>query len=200
LVNSMKVGILAVQGSVQPHEEKLKTLGVSSLQVRYPEQLTEISGIILPGGESTSMIQLLKLNQVWNPLKEFVKTNPTWGICAGSILLASRVTNPMQECLEALEIEIERNSYGRQNESFIDKLTPNEVWKSFCSKTDPIEGVFIRAPKFKKIQSDIQVLFEHRGEAVMIQKNQCLASTFHPELTDSTLIHQYFLNLCGQHH
>jgi 5'-phosphate synthase pdxT subunit len=193
----MKVGILALQGAVQPHEEKLKALGVSSLQVRYREQLAEISGIILPGGESTTMIHLLKLNQLWNPLKEFVKTKPTWGICAGSILLASRVTNPPQESLEALEVEIERNSYGRQNESFIDKLNPSELWKSFSSGADPIEGVFIRAPKFKKIQSDIQILFEHRGEAVMIQKNNCLASTFHPELTDSTLIHQYFLNLCA---
>ncbi len=192
----MKVGILALQGAVQPHEEKLKELRVESVQVRYPEQLKEIRGIILPGGESTTMIHLLKLNQLWGPLKEFVQTQPTWGICAGSILLANEVTHPSQESLNALEITVERNSYGRQNESFIDTLVAGETWKTFSSDPKPIEGVFIRAPRIKKWSSNIQVVFEHRNEPVMVKKNNCLASTFHPELTDSSLIHKYFLTLC----
>lgn len=192
----MKVGILALQGAVQPHEEKLKQLGVESVQVRYPEQLKDICGIILPGGESTAMIHLLKLNQLWLSLKEFATTMPTWGICAGSILLAQKVTNPVQESLEILDVEIERNSYGRQNESFIDTLSGSSSWKQFSLETGPIEGVFIRAPKIKNLANDIEVIFTHNNEPVMIKKNQCLASTFHPELTNSTLIHEYFLKLC----
>jgi 5'-phosphate synthase pdxT subunit len=194
----MKVGILALQGAVQPHEEKLKALGVESLQVRYPEQLADLDGIILPGGESTTMIHLLRLNQLWNPLKEFVQTKPTWGICAGSILLAETVTHPAQESLAALKITIERNAYGRQNESFIDVLVPTPEWRKFSPDTKPLEGVFIRAPKIKNLTSDIKVIFEHAQEPVMIQKGKCLASTFHPELTDSTLIHEYFLSFCGK--
>ena len=99
----MKVGILALQGAVQPHEAKLKILGVTPIQVRYPEQLEDLSGIILPGGESTTMIHLLKLNQLWEPLKTFVHSKPTWGICAGSILLAEKVSHPAQESLDALK-------------------------------------------------------------------------------------------------
>lgn len=194
----MKVGILALQGAVQPHEEKLKALGVESLQVRYPEQLAELDGIILPGGESTTMIHLLKLNQLWNPLKEFVQNKPTWGICAGSILLAETVTHPAQESLAAIKITVERNAYGRQNESFIDVLVPTSEWEKFSPATKPVEGVFIRAPKIKNLTSEIKIIFEHNQEPVMVQKGKCLASTFHPELTDSNLIHEYFLSLCGK--
>jgi 5'-phosphate synthase pdxT subunit len=194
----MKVGILALQGAVQPHEEKLKKLGVESVQVRYPEQLADLDGILLPGGESTTMIHLLKLNQLWNPLKEFVQTKPTWGICAGAILLAETVTHPAQESLAAIKITVERNAYGRQNESFIDVLVPTSEWKKFSTATQPLEGVFIRAPKIKNLTADIKVIFEHAHEPVMVQKGKCLASTFHPELTDSTLVHEYFLSLCGK--
>ncbi len=193
----MKVGILALQGAVQPHEEKLKKLGITPIQVRYPEQLSDLAGIILPGGESTTMIHLLKLNKLWFPLKEFVQTKPTWGICAGSILLAKTVTHPFQESLEALDITIERNAYGRQNESFIDNLSETSDWKKFFKTDKAIEGVFIRAPRIKQLASNVKIIFKHKEEAVMVQKDKCLASTFHPELTDSTCIHEYFLSLCN---
>lgn len=192
----MKVGILALQGAVQPHEEKLKKLGVEPVRVLYPEQLKDINGIILPGGESTTMIHLLKLNELWSPLKEFVKSEATWGICAGSILLANRVTNPSQESLEALDITVERNAYGRQNESFVDSLVPTEVWNNFAKTSTPVEGVFIRAPKIKTMGTGVRVVFSHNNDSVMVQKDKCLASTFHPELTQSTLIHEYFLSFC----
>jgi len=192
----MKVGILALQGAVQPHEEKLKQLGVEPIRVLYPEQLSDIVGIILPGGESTTMIHLLKLNQLWSPLKDFVKFKPTWGICAGSILLANRVTHPSQESLEALDITVERNAYGRQNESFIDSLTPTEKWTGAVTTSESIEGVFIRAPKIKNLGTGIEVVFTHQKEPVMVLKNQCLASTFHPELTNSPHVHSFFLSLC----
>jgi pyridoxal 5'-phosphate synthase pdxT subunit len=192
----MKVGILALQGAVQPHEEKLKKLQVTSVQVRYPEQLLDLNGIILPGGESTTMIHLLKLNQLWAPLKQFVQSKPTWGICAGSILLANKVTHPSQESFEAIEITVERNAYGRQNESFIDSLAPSELWKSFSKTPEPVEGVFIRAPRITDLGANVQIIFQHRTDPVMVKQNRCLASTFHPELTESTLVHEYFLTLC----
>jgi len=192
----MKVGILALQGAVQPHEEKIKRLGVTPVRVLYPHQLEEIGGIILPGGESTTMIHLLKLNQLWSPLKQFVKSQPTWGICAGAILLANHVSRPSQESLEALQMTVERNAYGRQNESFVDSLVPTEIWKRFDKTSENIEGVFIRAPKIRDLGTGVDILFTHQNDSVMVQKDKCLASTFHPELTDSTRIHEYFLSLC----
>jgi len=192
----MKVGILALQGAVQPHEEKLKKLGVDSVRVLYPAQLEEVEGMIFPGGESTTMIHLIKLNKLWFPLKEFAQTRPTWGICAGSILLANTVSNPSQESLEALDITVERNAYGRQNESFVDSLAPTQIWNNFSKTAAPIEGVFIRAPKITKCGSGVNVVFTHKNDIVMVQKDQCLASTFHPELTDSTQVHEYFLRFC----
>ena len=188
----MKVGVLALQGAVQPHEEKLKKLGMTPIQVRYPEQLIGLAGIIIPGGESTTMVHLLKLNQLWFPIKEFVKTQPTWGVCAGAILLAETITHSTQDSLGSMEITIERNSYGRQRESFIDTLVATEDWKD----PSPLEGVFIRAPRIQSYSSKVKVLLKHGNDAVMVQQGKCLASTFHPELTSLTLVHQYFLSQC----
>ena len=186
----MKIGILALQGAVQPHAEKLIALGVQVIEVRFTRDLIDLKGIILPGGESSSMIHLLKLNQLWEPLKEYVRTRPTWGVCAGSILLAKTVTHPIQASLEAMDIEVERNAYGRQNESFIGSLTPSMHWKA----DQPFEGVFIRAPRIKRVNIDVQVIFEFKGEPVMVRQKHLLASTFHPELTDSTQVHEFFLD------
>lgn len=186
-----KIGILALQGAVEPHEEKLKKLGVPSVQVRRSHHLEDLAGIILPGGESTTMIHLLKLNGLWDDLKLFVTQKPAWGICAGSILLAKRVTHPIQISLEAMDIEVERNAFGRQTESFFAELTPTKNWDG-----RGVEGVFIRAPRIRHTEGEIKTLFEHQGEPVMVEERNLLASTFHPELTDSTTIHEYFLRKC----
>lgn len=189
----MKVGILALQGAVEPHQRKLESAGVEPVLVRKPEDLDGLSGIILPGGESTTMIHLLRLNHLWEPLKDFVRHHPTLGVCAGAILLARRVRSPAQESLDAISIEVERNAYGRQQESFIDTVLPegNGVGEG------PMEGVFIRAPRISAVEGDVKILLRHAGEPVMVEQGGVLAATFHPELSPSNTIHRYFLDKCG---
>ncbi len=190
----MKIGILALQGAVAPHEEKLRKLGVEPVQVRRASDLASLSAIVLPGGESSAMIHLLNTNQLWAPLKTFCETHPTWGVCAGSILLAAEVTSPCQASFAQMEVRAVRNAYGRQLESFIDTLDPTDAWKGL----DPIEGVFIRAPRLVPLSDRVRILFRHHGEPVMIQQGHWLASAFHPELSGSTEIHNYFLTLCAE--
>jgi len=189
---SVRVGILALQGAVEPHEKKLIDLGIEPVQVRRGSDLAGLSGIILPGGESSTMIHLLHLNELWEPLGRFVKTMPTWGVCAGSILLAKHVTSPVQASFEAIDIEIQRNAYGRQIQSFISDLDCTAEWTA----SGRVEGVFIRAPRIVAIGTSVKVLFKWNQEPVMVEEGKCLASTFHPELTDSRQIHEYFLKKC----
>ena len=192
-----KVGVVCIQGDFEKHLDALRRCGVAEpVQVRTPEDLKKVGRIILPGGESTTMLKLLKSGGLWAPLQDFVRERPTWGICAGAILLADEVVNPAQESLKALKITVERNSYGRQNESFIDRLIPTEEWKAFSSSAEVVEGIFIRAPRIRNLGPEVKVILEHNQEPVMVQQGKCLASTFHPELTSSTLIHQYFLKQC----
>lgn len=189
----MKIGILALQGAVEPHELKLKQLGVDVCKVRRAEHLSLLSGIILPGGESSTMLHLLQLNQLWSPLKEFISQKPAWGICAGTILLANHVSHPEQPSFHAIHISVERNAYGRQNESFVSDVLPTENWYN----DKPVEGVFIRAPKILEVKAPAKVLLTFKNEPVMVEERNVLVSTFHPELTDSNQIHQYFLQKCS---
>jgi 5'-phosphate synthase pdxT subunit len=186
----MNVGILALQGAVTPHKEKLRALGVTATEVRMPADLQNIQGLIIPGGESSTFLHLLKLNKLWEPLKDFVREKPTWGICAGAILLAKNVSHPEQESLDALDIDIERNAYGRQISSFVDDLSPSKNWPK---ENEFKEGVFIRAPIIKRVGAEVKPLFMHGKDTVMVQSKNVLASTFHPELTDSTGVHEYFI-------
>jgi 5'-phosphate synthase pdxT subunit len=188
----MDIGILDLQGAVEPHRKKLESLGANTIQVKNSRDLKTLSGIILPGGESTTMIHLLKLNQLWEDLAIFVSERPAWGICAGAILLAERVTSPAQESLHAMEITVERNAYGRQVDSFIDRVQPTSAWLD----RETLEGVFIRAPIIKSFGVSVKSLFTYAERVVMVQQGNKLASTFHPELSDSLKIHQYFLSLC----
>lgn len=188
----MQIGVLAIQGAVSAHLTKLEQLGVASKEVRTPAQLEGLSGIILPGGESSTMVRLLKLADLWNPLKHFLTERPALGVCAGMILLAKKVSHPEQDCLGALDITVERNGYGRQLDSFADILTP--VSKSAVA----IEGVFIRAPRITNLGPQVTTLFSHRDEPVMVEQQNLLAASFHPELTDNTYIHQYFIEKCHE--
>lgn len=185
----MRIGILALQGAVQPHEDKLRALGIETRQVRTPEQLDGLSGIILPGGESSTMLHLLKLNSLWEPLARFIKERPTWGLCAGCILLAKEVSHPAQPSFQAIDISVTRNAYGRQNESFIDRLKSETGEES-------IEGVFIRAPRITRVGPGVQKLYSYKDETVMARQEQVWVSTFHPELTDSPLLHHKFIETC----
>jgi 5'-phosphate synthase pdxT subunit len=190
----MTVGILALQGAVEPHEEKFTQLGVSSHRVKTSSDLKDLSGIILPGGESSTMIHLLKQGHLWEELKEFVLNRPVWGLCAGAILLAKTVHSPSQASLAAIDIEITRNAYGRQNESFVSSLIPTQSWID----SEEFEGVFIRAPKISKTEASVTTLFSHGNQPVMVRQGFVLASTFHPELSANPKLHRYFLSLCKE--
>jgi len=190
----MLIGILALQGAVEPHEKKLKHLGIESRLVKQSKDLIDLSGIILPGGESSTMLHLLKLKGLWDDLQTYVQEKPCWGLCAGAILLAKEVTSPNQDSLKALDISITRNAYGRQNESFVSPLVPSSDWID----QESIEGVFIRAPRINQIGPRVKSLFTFEGEPVMVQENRKLASTFHPELSEGTKLHQYFVKLCQE--
>ena len=185
----MQVGVLALQGAVTQHEAILSRFGLVGVPVRRSQDLSGLSGIIIPGGESTTMLKLLKSNELWDPLAEFIGTRPTWGICAGAILLAKKVTRPVQPSFEAIDIEVERNAYGRQVDSFVSALEPTEMWPEKGS----VEGVFIRAPKIATLGRSVRVLLKCRGEPVIVEEENVMVSTFHPELSDSSSVHRYFL-------
>lgn len=192
----MKVGILALQGAVTPHHEKLEALGAEVVHVRRAAHLEGLSGIILPGGESTTMLHLLALNELFEPLKQFVTRKNTWGVCAGSILLARKVHHPEQASLEAMNFEVNRNAYGRQTESFITDLVSHT--DELAGK--PIQGIFIRAPRFFEIGANIRTLLSREGEPVLIEQGHLLAGAFHPELGEDLRLHKYFLQKCETQH
>lgn len=193
----MDIGILALQGAVQPHAKKLKDLGVTPREVRTPQELQGLAGIILPGGESSTMIHLLRLNQLWGPLGQFLDEKPSWGVCAGAILLARNVDHPKQASFGKLNLTAVRNAFGRQLESFIADVETTTNWK-VPGKEGRLEGVFIRAPRFEELGADVEVLALWNGEPVFVRQAQTLASSFHPELSEKSLIHQYFVELCNQ--
>lgn len=188
----MRVGILALQGAVGKHREKFVGLGAEPVEVRRPGDLEGLSGIVLPGGESTTFLHLLKLHELWDPLKAFASARPAWGVCAGAILLARKVTSPSQESLGLFDAWLERNAYGRQNESFIAPLDPEPGEGA----PERFEGIFIRAPRIRELGPGARVVYRHRGEPVMAVQGHLWISAFHPELTDSDRIHQGFLDAC----
>jgi 5'-phosphate synthase pdxT subunit len=186
----MKIGVLAVQGDFAAHGRVLQQLGVPWCEVRHPEQLSEISGLILPGGESTTMLKFLFEEGFLEPLQDFARRGGAFfGTCAGAILLAREVTNPRQPSLGLLDISVQRNAYGRQINSFVDRVL------SPVFGPPPLEMVYIRAPIITRVGPGVEVLAEHRGHPVLVQQGRCLAATFHPELTEDRRVHERFLRL-----
>jgi len=187
----MRIGVLALQGDFALHARALEKCGVEAVEVRKPEQLDQVDGLIMPGGESTT---LLKLMDAWGFVPALEKFHgagkPIFGTCAGLILLAREVESPKQFSLGLIDVAVERNAYGRQRESFEAAGTAN-----LDKKPVPLEMVFIRAPRIRRMGPDVQVLAEHGGEPVMAQQDGVLVATFHPELTDTTTVHQYFCDL-----
>jgi len=187
----MRIGVLALQGDFALHARALEKCGVEAVEVRKPEQLDQVDGLIMPGGESTT---LLKLMDAWGFVPALEKFHgagkPIFGTCAGLILLAREVESPKQFSLGLIDVAVERNAYGRQRESFEAAGTAN-----LDKKPVPLEMVFIRAPRIRRMGPDVQVLAEHGGEPVMAQQDRVLVATFHPELTDTTTVHQYFCDL-----
>lgn len=184
----MKIGVLAIQGDYEAHKKRLEQLGADTVLVRKPEQLDAIDAIVIPGGESSTFLNFLAERGFLEKLRDFVSTKPTFGTCAGAILLATEVENPPQPSLGALDIRIRRNAYGRQNESFISQASTELGAR-------PLEMVFIRAPKIVGTGKNVEVLAAESGDPVLVRQGKIMAATFHPELSDDTRVHQAFLNL-----
>jgi 5'-phosphate synthase pdxT subunit len=183
----MRIGVLALQGDFDAHRKRLEELGAEVVLVKKPEQLDEIDGLVIPGGESGTFLKLLG-EAGFEKLKQFVHLKPTFGTCAGAILLANEVENPKQSGLGALDIRIRRNAYGRQIDS---SIREGRLGKA------PLEMVFIRAPKIERVGPGVEVIATEGkdNDPVAVRQGRVMAATFHPELSDDTRVHQSFLNL-----
>ena len=190
----IKVGVLAIQGAVAEHLELLNQIpDVCAQEVKYLDELNEIDGLIIPGGESTAIGRLLRDFNLLQPLKERILNGmPVWGTCAGMILLAKSLENDPTVHLGVMDITVERNAYGRQLGSF---TTEVEIEKISSNK---IPLVFIRAPYVTQVKSDVDILLEVYDHIVACQQKQMLATSFHPELTKDTSFHRYFINMIKQ--
>jgi 5'-phosphate synthase pdxT subunit len=182
------IGVLALQGAYEAHAKALRTLGATPKLVRLPADLEGIDGLIMPGGESTTMLKFLERHNFFDILKTFVQTTPTFGTCAGAILLAKDVQNPVQKSLAALDITVERNAYGRQIDSTI-LTAPTRL------EGGPLEMVFIRAPRITRTGPEVEILASRDQHPVLVRQGHLLAATFHPELSSDHRVHQLFLNL-----
>ena len=188
MAKSITVGVLALQGDYDAHRQRLQELGERAVLVRKAEELDTVDALIIPGGESTTFLKFLERDGFLETLREFVRVKPTFGTCAGAILLAKEVENPPQPTLAALDIGIRRNAYGRQIQSSI-RQGESELGSS------PLEMVFIRAPKIGRIGKGVEVLAKAGGDPVLVRQGKVMAATFHPELSEDTRVHQAFLEL-----
>ena len=186
--DSPAIGVLALQGAYDIHADRLNELGAITRFIRTPDQLAFLDGLVIPGGESTTFLKHLERAGFYDVLNEFVHTKPVFGTCAGTILLAKDVDNPPQRSFAALDIAVERNAYGRQNDSTI--LTAETTLPG-----GPMEMVFIRAPRISRVGEGIEVLATRDGNATLVRKGKLLAATFHPELSDDIRVHQLFLDM-----
>jgi pyridoxal 5'-phosphate synthase pdxT subunit len=182
-----KVGVLALQGDFEAHEKALARAGAEPVEVRSAGDLQELDGLVIPGGESTTMLKLLEIENLMEPLREFGRRKPVFGTCAGAILLANEVLNPSQASLGLMDIGVERNAYGRQLESRIAQL------RTEGEDTD-LEAVFIRAPIIRRVGEDVKVLARYQGDPVLVEQGRHMVATFHPELTGDSRVHRMFLD------
>ncbi|HYL83369.1 MAG TPA: pyridoxal 5'-phosphate synthase glutaminase subunit PdxT [Candidatus Angelobacter sp.] len=187
----MKIGVLAVQGDFAAHAAMLEQLGVETVEVRVPADLDGCKGIILPGGESTTQLQFLQEEGLAEAITKFAqKGGAVFGTCAGAILLASEVQHPKQDSLQLLDMTVIRNAYGRQ-------IASDVVSGPTALKKEPMEMVFIRGPVIERAGPGVKVLAEYAGKPALVQRENIMAATFHPELTDDTTVHEYFLRLAA---
>ena len=184
----MKIGVLALQGDFKEHTEMLKKCNADAVEVRLPEDLKNINGLIIPGGESTTIGNLMRR---YNLDKEIIKKHnqgmAIYGTCAGAILLSKNIAGSKQPRLSLLDISVKRNDYGRQIDSFEAELNIEKVGK--------FKGVFIRAPVIEKIRNGVRILSKLNNKPVLIQHKNILASTFHPELSGDKRVHEYFIGI-----
>ena len=188
----VKVGVLSLQGDFAAHGAALERAGAEPVYVRERHQFGGIAGLVIPGGESTTILKLLRHGGLMDELAEFASRKPVFGTCAGAILMASRVLNPEQESLGLMDIEVERNSYGRQIDSRVALIEPEPEFQRRVA-AGPLEAVFIRAPRIRRAANEAGVLARYGGDPVLVEQGRHLAATFHPELTSDARVHKYFL-------
>jgi pyridoxal 5'-phosphate synthase pdxT subunit len=181
----MKIGVLALQGDFAAHRRRLEELGAEVVLVKKPEQLAAIDGLVIPGGESSTFLKLLG-EAGFEKLKQFVRAKPTFGTCAGAILLAKEVENPKQGGMGAIDITVRRNAYGRQLDSSIRQGKLGD---------EPLEMVFIRAPRIERVGPGVEILATEGSDPVVVRQGTVMAATFHPELSDDTRVHRAFLEI-----
>jgi len=189
----VKIGILAVQGDFAAHAAMLSSLGAETVEVRALMDLEGCDGLILPGGESTTQLQFLQEEGLFDAIRTFAADGgAVFGTCAGAILLATDVKNPPQASLSLLDMTVLRNAYGRQ-------IASDVVYAPCTLKHEPLEMVFIRGPIIERVGAGIDVLADYAGKPALVQKENILAATFHPELTGDSTVHQHFLTLAAVH-
>ncbi len=187
-----KVGILALQGDFDAHRVAVERAGGEVELIREAAQLGGLDGLILPGGESTTMLKLMRYEGLFDPLVEFGRRKPMFGTCAGAILMAEHVANPEQESFGVVGLDVERNAYGRQIDSRVVELDPEP---DFARRAGPgkLEAVFIRAPIIRRAGPGVKVLARYNGDPVLVEEDRHLVATFHPELTEDSRVHRLFL-------
>ncbi len=182
-----RIGVLAIQGDYAAHAAALEEAGAIPVEVRKPEQLADLDGLILPGGESTTILKFLERHGLFQALQEFCGKKPVFGTCAGAILLAREVRNPAQRSLGALDAIVERNAYGRQIDSAI-------LHAETSLPGGPLEMVFIRAPRIAEIGPDVEALAFRDGSPTLVRQGRLMAATFHPELSTDRRVHRLFVD------
>lgn len=186
--NPLTIGVLALQGDYEAHARAFENCGARTIQVRQAKELASLDGLVIPGGESTTMLKFLEKNGFFEALSKFTSAKPVFGTCAGCILLAREVRNPTQRSLGALNVTVERNAYGRQIDSAILTL-PTEI------SGGPLEMVFIRSPRITRVGDGVEVLARREDFPVLVRQGHLLACTFHPEMTADTRVQQLFLEM-----
>ena len=190
----MKIGVLALHGDFALHVKALAECGVGAVEVRKPEQLDDLDGLIIPGGESTTLLKLMDEWRFVPPLEKFHGDGrPLFGTCAGLILLAREVHNPAQFSLGFIDVDVERNAYGRQRESFETHQTA-----MLDGRPTSIEMMFIRAPRIRRVGAGVDVLARHGADPVLARQGTVLVATFHPEVLGERAVHEYFCEMVGR--
>ena len=187
-----RAGILALQGDFDAHRKALESAGAEAVLVRTAADLERVDALVIPGGESTTMLKLLRAENMMDALRDFGRTMPVFGTCAGAILLASQVSNPVQESLGLMDIAVERNAYGRQIDSRVTRITPEPGFEAL-SPDGELEAVFIRAPVIRRAGPGVSVLARYEGDPVLVREGARLVATFHPELSGDGRVHRWFV-------
>lgn len=184
-ISKTKIGVLALQGDFEAHRAALERAGAHAAEVRTAADLKAIDGLIIPGGESTTMLKVLEMENLFDELAAFGKQKPIFGTCAGAILLATEVENPSQPSLGLMDLTVERNAYGRQIDSRIAEIDLDG---------EKVEAVFIRAPIIRRVGPEGRVLASYNGRPVLVEQDRHMVATFHPELTPRDLVHKRFVD------